>query len=116
MSQGRCTLLVRGLNRTADVELLRTALQDHPGVSALAFDLVYGAMTVDYVAGVVDPEELSRVVGERTGLPTSVHRQPERSTTKWWKRHKRRVFTGGSGLALSLGLAFSWLGPRLPLS
>ena len=115
MSQGRCTLLIRGLDCPAEVEVLRTALQDHPGVGGLAFDLIYGTITVDYVEGVVDPEELIRVIVERTGFPTSVQGKPERSAMKWWSSHERWVFTAGSGLALSLGLVFSWLGPLLRL-
>jgi len=115
MSQARCTLLVQGLDCPAEADLLRAALQDQPGVTALVFDLIYGTMTVDYVEGVVDPKELVRVVAERTGLHTSVQGQPERPATTWWSRHERWVFTTGSGLALSLGLAFSWLGPLLGL-
>ncbi len=111
MSQARCTLLVRGLDCPAEVDLLRTVLHDHPGVGALAFDLIHGTMTVDYVEGVVDPEELIRVIGERTGMPTSVQGKTDRSTTKWWSQNQRWVLTMGSGVALALGLAFSWLGP-----
>ena len=33
----------------------------------------------------------------------------------WWSRHGRWVVTVGSGLALAVGMAFSWLGPSLGL-
>ena len=115
MSQARRTLLVRGLDCPAEADLLRAALQDQPGLTALAFDLIYGTMTVDYLEGVVDLEELIRVVAERTGLETSVQGQPERLATTWWSRHERWVLTTGSGLAWSLGLAFCWVGPLLGL-
>jgi len=115
MSQARCTLAVSGLDCPTEAEALRAAIQDLPGVAALGFDLIHGTMAVDYVLGVVDPEELIRVVAERTGMRSAVQGQPERSAVTWWSRHERWVLTVGSGAALAVGLAFSWLGPALGL-
>jgi len=84
-------------------------------VTSLGFDLIHGTMTVDYADGAVEPEQLARLVSERTGLQTTVQGQPEGLAPSWWSRNERWVLTAGSGLALALGLGFSWLGPALGL-
>ena len=55
MSQARCMLQVRGLDCPTEVEALCAALRDQEGITGLGFDLIHGTMTVDYIAGVVDP-------------------------------------------------------------
>ncbi len=51
-------------------------------------------------------------------MPTTVQGQPEESGSEpsWWSRHEQWVLTIGSGLALAVGMAFSWLGPAVGLS
>jgi len=115
MSQARCTLQVRGLDCPSEVEALRAALRDQPGVTSLGFDLIHGTMTVDYDDGAVEPEPLARVVSERTGLHTTVQGQPEGLAPSWWSRNERWVLTTGSGLGLALGVTFSWLGTAVGL-
>jgi Cd2+/Zn2+-exporting ATPase len=117
MSQARCMLEVRGLDCPNEVEALRAALRDQEGITGLGFDLIHGTMTVDYIPGVVDPGKLARLIGERTGLQATVQGQPEGSGSEpsWWSRSERWVLTAGSGVALALGMAFSWLGPALGL-
>src|SRR4051794_29803986 len=111
MSQARCTLEVKGLDCPSEVAALRAALEDQPDVTGLGFDLIHGVMTVDYTAGAVDPGGLARLIAERTGMPATVQGQPETSGPSWWSQHERWILTVGSGLALALGMAFSWLGP-----
>ena len=55
MSQARSMIQVRGLDCPNEVEALRAALRDQEGITGLGFDLIHGTMTVDHVAGVVDP-------------------------------------------------------------
>jgi Cd2+/Zn2+-exporting ATPase len=116
MSQARCTLQVRGLDCPQEVDALRAALRDQEGVVSLGFDLIHGTMTVDYVEGVIGPDELTRAVAERTGMQASVQGEEQRSAPSWWSQHERWILTGGSGLALGLGLAISAVGPDLGLS
>src|SRR5437868_6657122 len=115
MSQARCTLQVRGLDCPNEVEALRAALQDQAGVTGLGFDLIHGTMTVDYAVEAVDPGGLARLIAGRTGLATTVQGQPESLEPSWWSLHERWVLTIGSGVALALGMAFSWLGPAMGL-
>ena len=62
MSQARCTFQVRGLDCPSEVESLRAALRDQPGVTNLGFDLIHGTMTVDFGEGAVEPEQLARLI------------------------------------------------------
>ena len=114
MSQARCMLEVRGLDCPNEVAALRSALNDQEGITGLGFDLIHGTLTVDYVPGVVDPGKLARLILERTGLQATVQGQPAGlgSEPSWWSRYERWVLTTGSGLALALGMAFSWMGHR----
>ena len=120
MSQVRSMIQVRGLDCPNEVAALRAALRDQEGITGLGFDLIHGTMTVDHVAGVVDPVGLARLITERTGMQASVlgeAREPEGSAAdSWWSRYGPWVLTAGSGLALAVGLAFSWLGPAMGLS
>src|SRR5271167_4662090 len=118
MSESRCTLSVRGLDCPNEVEILRAALQGSPGVTRLGFDLIHGLMTVDYDGSVIDHEGLLRHVRERAGMHASLAGKPETTSPtleSWWSRHGRWVSTVGSGLALGIGLAATWLGPVLRL-
>jgi Zn2+/Cd2+-exporting ATPase len=115
MSQARCTFKVRGLDCPSEVESLRAALRDQSGVTSLGFDLIHGTMTVDYDESAIEPEPLARLISERTGLHTTVQGQPEGSAPSWWSRNERWVLTAGSGLALAIGLGFSWLGTAMGL-
>ncbi len=116
MSQARCTFQVRGLDCPSEVESLRAALRDQPGVANLGFDLIHGTMTVDFGEGAVEPEQLARLITERTGLHTTVQGQPEGLAPSWWSGNERWVLTAGSGLGLALGLGFTWLGTAVGLS
>jgi Cd2+/Zn2+-exporting ATPase len=113
---------IRGLDCPSEVAALRAALQDQEGITGLGFDLINGIMTVDHVAGVVDPSRLARLVTERTGMPASVQGEGEdlhesaATTGSWWSRYGEWVLTTGSGLALAVGMVFSWLGPAMGLS
>jgi len=93
--------------------LLRAALSNQSGVAALGFDVIHGTMTVDYDEDVVKPSDLVRSIAERTGMEATLQGEVERSEASWWSRHQRQILTAGSGLALALGLAVSWLGSPL---
>ncbi len=123
MSQVRSMIQVRGLDCPSEVESLRAALRDQEGITGLGFDLIHGTMTVDHVDGVVNPVRLARLITERTGMPASVlgdgggsEGSEGSAAESWWSRYGPWVLTAGSGLALVVGLAFSWLGPALGLS
>ena len=114
MSLSRCVLAVKGLDCATEAESLRAALQDLGGISALGFDLIYGTMSVEFDPELVDPQELVRLIAERTGLQATVQSNPASApappalataVSRWW----------GPGWPWSLGLAFSWLGPALGL-
>jgi Cd2+/Zn2+-exporting ATPase len=106
---------VRGLDCPTEVELLRAALEEAPGVKRLGFDLIHGMMTVEYSEDAVEPEMLVRLVRERAGLQaelvgrleTSVQAEPS-----WWSRNGRWASTLGSGLALAAGVVASWQGTQ----
>jgi Cd2+/Zn2+-exporting ATPase len=118
MRESRCTLSVNGLDCPTEVELLRTALKDSPAVQRLGFDLINGLLTVDYEAGMTDPDGLLRIIHERTGMQASLVGQIEEVSpgiARWWSRCGLRVSTFGSGIALLCGLAIAWLGPRVGL-
>jgi Zn2+/Cd2+-exporting ATPase len=116
MNQARCTFQVRGLDCPSEVESLRAALRDQSGVANLGFDLIHGTVTVDFGEGAVEPEQLARLITERTGLHTTVQGQPEELAPSWWSGNERWVLTAGSGLGLALGLGFTWLGTAVGLS
>ena len=115
MSQARIMLQVRGLDCPNEVAALCAALRDQEAINGLGFDLINGTMTVDYQAGALDPAGLARLIGERTGMQATVQGEPEGSGASWWSRYGEWVLTIGSGLALALGMAFSWLGPAMGL-
>jgi Cd2+/Zn2+-exporting ATPase len=116
MNQARCTLAVEGLDCPTEAELLRSAVGHLPGVVAVSFDLIHGTMSVDYTQGGVDPEELIRVIAERTGMRASQGARAQQPASPWWSLDQGWVLTAGSGVALALGLAFSWLGPMVGLT
>ena len=113
MSQARCTLHVKGLDCPKEVDLLTAALSGEAGVIRLGFDLIHGTMTLDYDDEVVNPEAVIRRIADRTGLQSTLEGNVERTVPSWWSRHGRWVVTLGSGLALAVGVAFSWMGPVL---
>jgi Cd2+/Zn2+-exporting ATPase len=118
MSQSRCTLSVQGLDCPKEVDQLRAALNGTPGVEGLGFDLISGLMTVDYRSGSTVPEEICRLIHERTGLEASLV-GPNRTTTHadetWWSRNGRWASTVAAGLALLFGVVVDWLGPHIGL-
>ncbi len=116
MSQARCTFSVRGLDCPSEVEALRGALGGHEGVTSLGFDLIHATMTVDYDAGKVRPDELARVVSERTGMQAILQGQQERTESAWWAGLEGWLPTACAGVALAIGLAFSWGGHALGFS
>ena len=73
-------------------------------------------MTVDYDDGVAKPADLVRMIAERTGMAATLRDDAERSEPSWSSRHHRQILTAGSGLALVLGLAVSWLGSPVGMS
>ena len=79
----------------------------------MEFDLIHGMMTVEYDEGVVWPGDLVRSVAERTGMEATLQGEATPAVPAWWSVHQRQVLTAGSGLALALGLAVSWLAPAL---
>jgi Cd2+/Zn2+-exporting ATPase len=106
---------VTGLDCPAEAEILHTALKDSPGVVRLGFDLVSGLLTVDYEAGMTSPRGLLRIIHERTGMQASLvgrGGEPPPGPAAWWSRYGRGLSTVGSGIALGLGAAMTWLGPR----
>ena len=115
MSETRCMLQVRGLDCPNEVDSLTAALKDQAGVARLGFDLINGTMTIDYDDELVDPAAIIRRIADRTGLQSNLAGDVERTVPSWWSRHGRLVVTVGSGLALAVGIVFSWLGPALGL-
>src|SRR5277367_5433171 len=115
MRQARIMLQVRGLDCPTEVAALRAALRDQEAITGLGFDLIHGTMTVDYNAEAVDPVGLVRLIAERTGMQATVQGEPEGSGPSWWSRYEQWVLTIGSGLALAMGMTFSWLGPAMGL-
>jgi Zn2+/Cd2+-exporting ATPase len=115
MSQARCTLQVRGLDCPKEVDSINAALNDQVGVGRLGFDLIHGTATIDYDDELVDPEAIIRRIAERAGLQAKLEGSVEKTAPSWWSQHGRWVVTGGSGLALAVGLALSWLGPAFGL-
>ncbi len=87
-------------------------------------------MTVDHVAGVVDPARLARLITRADGdVRRAVLGEPDESggaggseadatasAESWWSLHGAWALTAGSGLATAAGMAFSWLGPSLGMS
>jgi Cd2+/Zn2+-exporting ATPase len=116
MGRARCTIQVRGLDCPREVDSLRAALSSQSGLAGTEFDLIHGTMTVDYDDGVAKPADLVRMIAERTGMAATLQADAERSEPSWSSRHQRQILTAGSGLALVLGLAVSWLGSPLGMS
>ena len=115
MSEARCTLQVRGLDCPKEVDSLTAALNDQAGVARLGFDLIHGTMTIDYDDDLVNPEAFIRRIAEKTGLQSTLEGEVERTVPSWWSRHGHWLVTIGSGLALAVGMAISWMGPSLGL-
>jgi Zn2+/Cd2+-exporting ATPase len=114
-SGSRCTFRVRGLDCAHEVELLRAALKDAPGVESLGFDLINGIMTVDYQNGQVDPCRLAETITKRSGLETTLVGDVEpraETAASWWTRHGRAITTVASGVGLGAGIALDWLGSQ----
>ncbi|OJW10884.1 MAG: ATPase P [Planctomycetales bacterium 71-10] len=117
MSRSRCTLHVRGLDCEHEVEQIRAALKDAPGVEALGFDLINGLMTVDYDPGRAEPRRLAGRISERAGLTTTVVGEPEaEAPPSWWSRRGMQASTVASGLALGVGMLLHYFGDRLGLA
>src|SRR4051812_40697031 len=112
MSRARCTFKVAGLDCAIEMEELRAALGDAPGVLALGFDLIHGLMTVDYEPEATGPPQLLDRVS-RSGLSASVVEERVEKD-RWWTRNGRWVATLGSGLSLLVGVVLgsttSWQG------
>jgi Cd2+/Zn2+-exporting ATPase len=115
MSQVRCTIKVRGLDCPSEIATLRSALERHPGIQALGFDVVNGTMTVDYTADVVEPAQIVQLIRELAGMHATVFDKPDATPAAWWARHGNWALIIGSGVALAAGLAVGWFGSSLGL-
>src|SRR5205823_6057039 len=102
----RCTLRVRGLDCPGEVPPIRSALEGTPGVLALAFDPVGGTVAIDFDPDRADPPSLAERVTKGSGMAAEVAlatvEPPPASTIGRW------LPTIGSGVALLVGMAFSW--------
>ncbi len=75
MSEARCTLQVQGLDCPKEVDELTAALKDRPAISRLTFDVIHGVMTFDYDDSQVDPQEIIRLISDRTGMQSTLQGQ-----------------------------------------
>jgi Cd2+/Zn2+-exporting ATPase len=103
MSRARCTLNVQGLDCPVEMEAIRSALDDAPGIDALGFDLIHGTVTIDYETDRTDPARLSQRVTEKAGLRASIVGEPEIHEPRW-TQFVPWAATGLSGLALLFGI------------
>jgi Zn2+/Cd2+-exporting ATPase len=115
MSRARCTLKVQGLDCPVEADALKAALQDAPGVLGLGFDLIHGAMTVDYDPDATNPDALIDRVASRAGMRASRLEQSGAkaqvaSSPGWGAILGRWGATTGSGLALLVALVSPHLG------
>lgn len=117
MSRSRSTFHVRGLDCEHEVEQIRAALKDAPGIETLGFDLINGLMTVDYDDAVADPKRLAARLTERSGLATTVVGEPEAERPpSWWSRRGLQASTVAAGAMLGVGMGLHYFGERIGLS
>ena len=64
MSHASCTIHVKGLDCSAEAEVLSAALAKVPGVLGLGFDLFQGTMTVDYSPSEIEPHDLIQIIAQ----------------------------------------------------
>ncbi|AGA27515.1 heavy metal translocating P-type ATPase [Singulisphaera acidiphila] len=113
MSRARCTFKVAGLDCAVEMEQLRAALGEAPGVLALGFDLIHGSMTVDYEPEATSPPQLLNRIAT-AGMNASLVEESVEGDG-WWRRNGRWVATVGSGLALLVGVMLGSLSPGHPV-
>ena len=108
MSQARCTLTVQGLDCPTEMDAIRAAFKDVPGILGLGFDLIHGTVTVDYEPEALRPSHLIDRLAQRARMQATLLGEPQVRET-WWSRHGRWATTAGSGAALLLGVVTWWL-------
>ena len=102
MSRARSAYKVDGLDCAVEMEQLRAALGEAPGVRALGFDLIHGVMTVDYELTAITPAQLLDRIAQAGMKATLVEDRVE--ADGWWVRNGRWVSTVASGLSLLAGV------------
>ncbi len=103
----RAEYKVEGLDCAEEVNLLRGALEDRPGVLDLDFDLLNARMAVDY-----DPELTASGViaacAAETGLKVVPWEERGRVPSTFWEEHGRMVAVCTSGALLLAGFLTHW--------
>ncbi len=112
MSQARCTLGIPGLDCPNEIEALRRALSEEPGIAGLSFDLIHATLTVDYDPNRTSPERLAAAIVKRSGLRAAPVGAPEPAAS-WWSQNERLVLTAGSGTALAAAYLAAYAAPAL---
>jgi Cd2+/Zn2+-exporting ATPase len=111
MSRTRCTLKIQGLDCPNEVVPLRAALEGHPGVSSLGFDLVLGTMKVDYEPERVSPEALIERISVRAKMRAEPLATEEAETLpSWWSRNSRWAVAWIAIVTLGAGMVARALG------
>ena len=102
---GRTVFLVEGMDCADEVRLIEGALHNHPGVTALQFDVVRGRLVVE---GPVASAEVQRLV---SSLGMTARREGvSLAPTSFWKRRGRVVMTIAAGLALTAAVLVGQVG------
>jgi Cd2+/Zn2+-exporting ATPase len=97
-------LKVLGMDCAEEVATLRDALTPIPGVSELAFDVLNGKMTVEYVEQRATINDLISAVA-KAGLQAVPWAEYQKSAqVTGWNRWGRTAMTAASGALLSVGL------------
>jgi len=103
----RAVYRVDGLDCAEEVNVLRRALRDRPGVLSLDFDLLNARMTVTYDPEVTDVHRMAAHVAQ-----AGMHAVPweERGTSRgsFWEERGRLVMASASGLFLLAGFVAHW--------
>jgi Cd2+/Zn2+-exporting ATPase len=117
MGRARCVLAVKGLDCATEANALRSALEGTPGVAGLGFDLIGGALTIEYDPERTGPDALIRRIADRAGMAAApLGGPPVASAESWWSGHGRWIAAVTSGAALLAGIVLGYAGvaPRWP--
>jgi Zn2+/Cd2+-exporting ATPase len=106
--QQRQQFHLRGLDCAEEIALIRQALDGHPGVRDLGFDLLQSRLSVTY-----DDNETSLPAIARSITTTGMHAtlwppRGEVALESWWSRHGRMALAILSGACLALALGWHW--------
>ncbi len=105
----RTTYRVEGLDCAEEVAVLKSALDDKPGISALDFDILNARMTVSYDPARIDPAAIAAAVAS-TGMKAIPWEQIAKDTRgQFWHRHGPLLMTCLSGVSLLAGFLSHWL-------